>query len=86
MPFFEKLHAPGAFIKDNTAIAFEQIMKTQLSSLYIRTMCQRIMGYSISNQYTPCGKFWKSVPQMEYEFSDAPTFHVIFKLGLSQGE
>ena len=29
--------------------------------------------YSIYNPYTPCGRFWKSVPQGECEFSNATT-------------
>ena len=31
------------------------------------------LGYSIWNPYTPCGRFWKSVPQRGCEFSNAPT-------------
>ena len=35
------------------------------------------MGQSIKNPHTPCGRFEKSVPQRECEFSNAPTLRVI---------
>ena len=38
-----------------------------------------LLGYSISNPYTPCGRFWESVLHGECEFSNAPTFCVIFR-------
>ena len=43
------------------------------------------MGYFIENPYTPCERFWKSLPQGECKFSNSPTF-VNFRLGLSQRE
>ena len=36
-----------------------------------------VMGYSIWNPYTPCGRFWKYVPRSGCEFLHAPTFCVI---------
>ena len=44
------------------------------------------MGYSILNPYTPCGRFRKIVLQGECEFSNEPTFCVIFEFDLSQRE
>ena len=45
-----------------------------------------LIGLLIWNLYTPCRRFWKSVPQGECEFSNTPAFCVIFRLDLMQRE
>ena len=50
----------------------------------MRTQGDEKLEYSIYNPYTPCGRFWKSVPGEVWIFKF--TFCVTFKLGLSQRE
>ena len=45
-----------------------------------------LLGNSIKTTYTPCGRFWKSVPQGECRFANAPVFCVTFRYDLSQRE